>query len=148
MPSMHAAVLDCAVGRAYYGAALTACPSVQVTAIVDPDARLARAWARELGRSPAAFASLDALLESATPLDAVLVTAPMRERAAVIVKIARAGKAIFSPVPFAPRLAETDAVLREAEANNVLLMPALPRRLDADFQQASRILAAEMGGTL
>src|SRR5262252_2328088 len=98
MRPLHVGVLGCAAGRAYYGAALSACPSVRVTAIVDRDTRMARAWAREIGGEVALFADLAALLAAPSPCDAVLITAPLQERAATIATLARAGKPMLCPV--------------------------------------------------
>jgi myo-inositol 2-dehydrogenase/D-chiro-inositol 1-dehydrogenase len=137
-----------ALARARYAAALTALPSLRTVALVDPDKRAARAWARQLGSGPTLFDDLDRLLEADLELDALLIASPLRARAAHITAAACAHKPVLCEIPFAPRLAETDAALRAAAENGVLLMPALPRRFDPDFRHVTQYAETGALGTL
>ncbi len=140
-----------ALGRTRYGGALLAArPRVQVAAIVDADTRSARAWARELGAggAEAVFADLEALLASPLAFDALLIASPLPDRAPHIKQAALAGKPILCEIPFAATLGETDDALRTVQDAGVLLLPALWRRFDARFQQASDFVASGAVGTL
>jgi myo-inositol 2-dehydrogenase / D-chiro-inositol 1-dehydrogenase len=136
--TLRIAITGCAAGRVRYGAALAASSQIVVTALADEDETAARVWAREIGGRLPVFADLPSLLAAPLELDAVLVASSLPERTADITRAAHAGKAILCEVPLASTLMETDAVLRMAAENGVLLMPAMPLRLDSPLGEITR----------
>ncbi len=145
---LRLAIVGGTQARARYTDALTGLPALQVVALADPDKRMARAWARQFGGHPQVWENLETLLADAPELDAVLIASPPQERTAHIAAVARARKAILCEIPAALRLTETDAALRAAAENGVLLMPVLPRRFDAHLQPLARYAEAGTLGTL
>ncbi|HLV81560.1 MAG TPA: Gfo/Idh/MocA family oxidoreductase [Chthonomonadaceae bacterium] len=152
LPPLRLGIAGCLAGRARYGAALAAgagarlTPPLSVVGLTDTDLHSARIWAREIGGAVPPFATLDALLAAVSDLDALLIVSPLPDRPAHVTAAARAHKAILCEVPFAPTLAETEALLRLAADSGILLMPVLPHRFDAGFlAAAARVEAGELG---
>src|SRR5579871_6368378 len=129
-------VLGCNLGRIRYGSALASLPSIRVAALSDPDNRISRVWARELGGKVPVYDDASLLLDQ--PLDAVLIAAPLRDRAQQIADALRAGKPTLAEVPFALSLSDFDDLIALSVYHAVPLMPALPRRLDPYFQATTR----------
>ncbi|HZP81262.1 MAG TPA: Gfo/Idh/MocA family oxidoreductase [Chthonomonadaceae bacterium] len=148
IPPVRIGVVGCALARTRYGEALSQLASLQVAALADPDKRLARAWARQLGGSPPVFESLEPMLQAVPALEAVLIASSPHERSAQVMAAAQARRSLLVELPFADSLAETDALLRAAAENGVLLMPALSGRFDAAFRQIARYAEAGALGTL
>lgn len=136
------------LGRARYGAALAALPTLQVIGIADADSRAARAWARELPGRPPVFADLLALLAALPDLDALLMSMPLPERAGGIKTALHAGKPVLCDFPFADSLSVTDRLITLAAQEQTLLMPTMPHRFDPYFQEASRMVAMGRMGAL
>ncbi len=128
---------DSLQGRARYGAALRVTSGLQVIALADADARAAKLQAREIGGSPTVYADFESLLAAALPLDALILTVPMGQRAARLVSLAEAGIAALAEVPFGLSLEQTDSALAAAQDSGVLLVPAFPRRFDSLFHEAT-----------
>jgi predicted dehydrogenase len=139
-------VLGCELGRTRYGSALVALPSVRIAALSDENEHYARVWARELGGKVPVFTDAESLLEQ--PLDAVLVAAPLRERAEQTAASLRAGKPTLAEIPFALSLADCDDLLALSTYHRTLLLPALPRRLDPYFQAVTAELDRAAIGAL
>jgi predicted dehydrogenase len=146
LPPLRLGVIGCELGRARYGAALASLPALRVVALADSDERYPRVWAREMGGKPMICADADDLL--AQPLDAVLIAAPLNERAERIASALRAGRPVLAETPFAADLTAMDDLLGLAAQNGVLLMPAVPRRFDPYFLALSRELEANSVGAL
>jgi predicted dehydrogenase len=146
MRPLRLGVLGCELGRTRYGGALAALPSIQIAGLYDSADSVARVWARELGGRTPVYADASHLLEQ--PLDAVLIAAPIRERADRIAEALRAGKPALAEVPFALSLSDFDDLIALSVQHGVLLMPALPRRLDPYVQTTSHELDAGAIGTL
>ena len=136
-------ILGCVQGRVRYGSALPAVPALQVVALADTDTRMMRSWKREIGGAITILDDPEALWNPELALDAVLISAPVPARAAYIQAAAMAGLAILCDMPFSPTLAESDAPLRAAKTQGVLLMPVLPRRFDPVFQTMAQRIAEE-----
>ena len=135
---LRVGVLYGSLGRIRYGAALAAAPVLEVTGVSDLDPRAAKTWARALGGKAAVFADLPALLASDPPLEALLLAAPLAERAALLTLALHAPLPVLCDAPFAFTLAETDRLLDLAVAHQALLMPVFPRRFDPYFQELAR----------
>ncbi|HZT43154.1 MAG TPA: Gfo/Idh/MocA family oxidoreductase [Chthonomonadaceae bacterium] len=145
-PPLRLGIAGCLAGRIRYGAALAAASSVSVVGLADTDLHSARIWAREIGGAIPQFAAPDALLAAVPDLDALLIVSALPDRPAHITAALHAHKAVLCEVPFAPTLADTDAILRLAADRGFLLMPALPHRFDATFLEvAGRMEAGELG---
>lgn len=139
-------IAGAAAGRSLYRAVLAATPSVTVVGLVDADPGAARVWAREIRGKVPIHATLEPLLAAYPALDAVLIASPLPQRSAQIAAASQARMPILCEIPFAPTLAEMDAVLRVAADNGVLLMPALTRRVDAPFlQMAAQAASGAIG---
>ncbi len=147
LPPLRVAGVGLLESRTRYDAALNAVKQIQVVALVEEDARLARVLARELGRS-VVFPNLTALLESDIRPEALLVSLPPQERAAFLLRALAAGLPILCDAPFATTLAEFDTVLQAAETAGVRLIPAFARPFDLWIELATQRLAEDAIGTL
>ncbi|CCW36015.1 predicted dehydrogenase [Chthonomonas calidirosea] len=145
MEPLRIGVIGCEIARMRYHTALVATPQLRVTAVTDPDPRLARIWARQIGGRPTVCADTLDLLDQ--PLDAVLVTTPLALRAQAIADALRADLPVLAEVPFALHLADMDDLLVLASRSDRLLMPALPRRFDPSFRKLHQIVQENALGT-
>lgn len=147
LPPFQIAGVGLLESRTRYDAALNAVKQIQVVALIEEDARLARVLAREMGRS-VVFADLAALRESDLLPDALLLALEAKKRGPFLLKAFETGLPILCDAPFASTLAEFDAVLKAAEAANVLLVPAFARPFDPWIELVTRRLAEDAIGTL
>ena len=146
LPPLRLAVLGCALGRARYGAALTATPAILPALLCDADETLARLWAREIGYRTPVETSPDALLERADAYDALLIAAPLPARTDYVTRALQRSIPTLCEIPPALRLPAADAVLRAAADASSPLLPALPRRFDPHFHALTRAIASgELG---
>lgn len=147
LPPLRIAGVGLLESRTRYDAALNAVKQIQVVALVEEDARLARVLARELGRS-VVFSDLEALLTSDVKPDALLLSLNAEERNASLHAAFASGLPILCDAPFAPTLAEFDALLKAAAAADVLLIPAFARPFDPWIELVTQRLAENAIGTL
>ncbi|HEX3427233.1 MAG TPA: Gfo/Idh/MocA family oxidoreductase [Candidatus Limnocylindrales bacterium] len=99
-------------------------PATELIAVWDDDADRGRAGASEFGASFAP--DLDELLRRAD-LDAVIITTATNVHRDVMVRAATAGKHIFTEKVLAPTVADAEAIVKAADANEVVLVVSLPR---------------------
>ncbi|MDF2058427.1 Gfo/Idh/MocA family oxidoreductase [Priestia megaterium] len=112
------------VARKIYGAKLNA--------IADPVSGAAERLAKELGVSKAYTDPKEMFQDP--HIDAVVIAAPARSHADLVVAAANAGKAVFCEKPMAITLEEADKAILAAEAANVPLQVGFNRRFASDFR--------------
>jgi len=147
LPPLRVAGIGLLEARTRYDAAFNAVKQMQIVALVEEDARLARVLARELGRS-VVFTDLAALRNSDVHPDALLLALPAKDRHAFLLQALELGLPILCDAPFAPTLAEFDALLKAAETAGVPLIPAFARPFDPWIELATAQLAEGVIGTL
>jgi predicted dehydrogenase len=141
--SLHIGIVGDASGRARYGAALAASPSLKIVGVADADVRHARAWARDTGGKPPVFPDLSALLDTVPDIDALLIALPLERRTDSIVNALRMHKSVLCEFPFASCLPTTDTLIQAAAESGALLMPVLPRRCEPYFQYVKSLVETE-----
>jgi predicted dehydrogenase len=99
-------------------------PDTELVTVWDDDGDRGRAGAAEFGASYTD--DLDALL-GRQDIDAVIVTTATNVHRDVMVKVANAGKHIFTEKVLAPKVNEADEIVAAADANGVKLVVSLPR---------------------
>src|SRR6478736_4954865 len=114
------------VARKIYGAKLKA--------IADPVSGAAERLAKELGVSKAYTDPKEMFQDP--HIDAVVIAAPARSHADLVVSAANAGKAVFCEKPMAITLEEADKAILAAEEANVPLQVGFNRRFASDFRAA------------
>src|SRR6478735_2567588 len=114
------------VARKIYGAKLNA--------IADPVSGAAERLAKELGVSKAYTDPKEMFQDP--HIDAVVIAAPARSHADLVVSAANAGKAVFCEKPMAITLEEADKAILAAEEANVPLQVGFNRRFASDFRAA------------
>ena len=75
-------------------------------------------------------------------MEAVLIAAPARFHADLVVAAAGAGKAVFCEKPMALTLADADRAIAAAQAAGVALQVGFNRRFDSGFRAAHDLVAA------
>jgi myo-inositol 2-dehydrogenase/D-chiro-inositol 1-dehydrogenase len=119
-------------------------PGARLVAVADPAPGIAEGLATALG-CPFATTDPAALLAEAA-VEAVVIAAPARAHADLVVAAASAGKAVFCEKPMAITLADADRAIAAAHAAGVPLQVGFQRRFDRNFQAArDRIVAGEIG---
>ena len=92
-------------------------PDVQVAAVWDPDAALAKKFAGELGAPDAA--SADKILGDPS-IEAVVITGTTAQHDGLVVAAARAGKHLFAEKPLATTAAEANRIFTAIKETGVL----------------------------
>jgi myo-inositol 2-dehydrogenase / D-chiro-inositol 1-dehydrogenase len=131
---------------AFHGATLSRrLPDARLVAVADPAPGVAERLAASLG---AARAYTDAGEAFADPdVDAVVIAAPARFHADLVVAAAGAGKAVFCEKPMATTLADADRAREAARASGVVLQVGFNRRFAADWMAARALLDGGQLGT-
>jgi myo-inositol 2-dehydrogenase / D-chiro-inositol 1-dehydrogenase len=131
---------------AFHGAALASrIPGARLAAVADPAPGSAQRLATELG-APRAYT--DAAEAFADPdVHAVVIAAPARFHADLIVAAAAAGKHVFCEKPMAVTLPDADRAIDAARAAGVVLQVGFNRRFAADWRGARALLDAGTLGT-
>jgi myo-inositol 2-dehydrogenase/D-chiro-inositol 1-dehydrogenase len=120
-------------------------PSARLVAVADPAPGAAERLAGALG---AERAYTDVAQVWADPsIDAVVIAAPARSHADLVVAAAAAGKGVFCEKPMAVTLADADRAIDAARAAGVVLQVGFNRRFAADWQAARALLDAGAVGT-
>jgi myo-inositol 2-dehydrogenase/D-chiro-inositol 1-dehydrogenase len=124
---------------AFHGASLAGrVPGARLAAVADPAPGAAERLAAEL-RAENAYT--DPAQAFADPqVDAVVIAAPARFHADLVVAAAAAGKAVFCEKPMGLRLAEVDRAIEAARAAGVVLQVGFNRRFAADWRAARALL--------
>ena len=99
-------------------------PGTELVAVWDDDAERGQAGADQFGVEFAG--DLDALL-AREDLDGVTITTATNEHRDLMVKVAEAGKHIFTEKVLAPTVAEAEEIIAATDAAGVKLMVSLPR---------------------
>ena len=115
----------------------------KVTAIVDPDADLARKVADEYG-VPNAFGDLDEAL-ARDDVDAVILATPTQVHAEQAIRCMRAGKHVEVEIPVADSLADAEEVLAVQQETGLVCAVGHVRRFNPSHQwMHQRIRAGEL----
>lgn len=120
-------------------------PGATLAAIADPAPDAARQLAVALAVDKV-YEQPQALIND-TEIDAVIITAPARHHADLVVAAAQAGKAVFCEKPMAVTLAEADRALAAVHAAGVVLQVGFVRRYAAGFRAAAEQVRAGAIGT-
>ncbi len=126
--------------RLRYGASLSPLPADALTALIEPDIRVARAWAKQRGATPTFLPSWGDFLSAEIPLSAMILPIPLRLRHDTIRACLERRIAVLCELPFAYSLKEQVALIQLAQEQNTLLMPVLPRAFDPAFREVGKIV--------
>jgi myo-inositol 2-dehydrogenase/D-chiro-inositol 1-dehydrogenase len=120
-------------------------PGARLVAVADPAPGAAKKLADELG---ADRAYTDAAQVCADPeADAVVIAAPARFHADLVVAAAGAGKNVFCEKPMALTLADADRAIDAARAAGVVLQVGFNRRFAPDWAAARALFNTGQVGT-
>lgn len=120
-------------------------PDARLVAVADPAPGVADTLAAALG---ADRAYPDVARVWADPaVDAVVIAAPARFHADLVVAAAAAGKSVFCEKPMALSLADADRVIDAVRAAGVVLQVGFNRRFAPDWRAARALLEAGQLGT-
>src|SRR5690349_5544886 len=120
-------------------------PGVRLAAVADPAPGAAQRLAAALGAGRAYLDPGEALADPA--VDAVVIAAPARFHADLVVAAARAGKSVFCEKPMAMSLADADRAIDAARGAGVVLQVGFNRRFAADWAAARALLDEGRLGT-
>ena len=120
-------------------------PGASLTAIADPSHAHATRLAAELGVQKV-YSDPQQLLDD-TDIDGVLIAAPARSHAELVIKAARAGKSVFCEKPMAITLEEADRAIAAAADARVTLQVGFNRRFAKSFRTAHLDVVAGRIGT-
>ena len=124
---------------AYHGATLAQrLPGTRLAAIADPAPGAAKKLASALGASSSYTDAAEAFADPA--VDAVVIAAPARFHADLVVAAAEAGKGVFCEKPMGLQLAEVDRAIDAARAAGVVLQVGFNRRFAPDWAAARALL--------
>jgi myo-inositol 2-dehydrogenase / D-chiro-inositol 1-dehydrogenase len=119
-------------------------PQARLAAVVDPAPGAAERLAGAFG----AQAYTDVAQAWADPaVEAVVIAAPARSHADLVVAAAAAGKHVFCEKPMAVTLPDADRAIDAARAAGVVLQVGFNRRFAADWRAARALLDAGTLGT-
>src|SRR6195952_343635 len=121
-------------------------PGVRLVAVADPAPGAAERLAEAAGGGARAVTDRDEVF-AAPEVDAVVIAAPARFHADLVVAAAAAGKAVFCEKPMALTLADADRAIAAAEAAGVVLQVGFNRRFAPDWSAARELLDQGRLGT-
>ena len=113
-------------------------PGAVLAAVADPAPGAAEKLAASLGA--AKFATDPAEVFADPDIDAVVIAAPARFHADLVVAAAAAGKGVFCEKPMAFTLADADRAINAARAAGVVLQVGFNRRYAPDWAAARALL--------
>jgi myo-inositol 2-dehydrogenase/D-chiro-inositol 1-dehydrogenase len=123
----------------FHGAALARLiPGARLAAVADPAPGAAQRLAADLGADQAYTDPAEAFADPA--VDAVVIAAPARFHADLVVAAAAAGKGVFCEKPMALSLDDADRAIDAARAAGVVLQVGFNRRFAPDWQAARALL--------
>ena len=132
------------IGRFHAETIARRLPDAQLVVVADPLEESARDLAARFG----AEATADpAEVVGGSDLEGVVIAAPARFHADLVVAAAAAGKAVFCEKPMAMELPEADRAIAAAVAAGVPLQVGFQRRFAADFRAAAEAVMAGAIGT-
>jgi myo-inositol 2-dehydrogenase/D-chiro-inositol 1-dehydrogenase len=120
-------------------------PHARLAAVADPAPGAAERLAGALG-ADRAYTDVAQLWEDPA-VDAVVIAAPARSHADLVVAAASAGKGVFCEKPMAVTLADADRAIDAAGTAGVVLQVGFNRRFAADWRAARALLDAGTLGT-
>jgi myo-inositol 2-dehydrogenase/D-chiro-inositol 1-dehydrogenase len=120
-------------------------PQARLAAVSDPAPGAAERLAGALG-ADSAYTDVTGLWEDPA-VDAVVIAAPARSHADLVVAAAAAGKHVFCEKPMAVTLVDADRAIDAARAAGVVLQVGFNRRFAADWRGARALLDAGTLGT-
>ncbi|HEY6416723.1 MAG TPA: Gfo/Idh/MocA family oxidoreductase [Acidimicrobiales bacterium] len=124
---------------AYHGATLARrLPGARLAAVADPAPGAAERLAAGLGVASAYTDPAQAFADPA--VDAVVIAAPARFHADLIIAAAQAGKAVFCEKPAALSLGDLDRAIEAVRAAGVVLQVGFNRRFAPDWAAARALL--------
>jgi myo-inositol 2-dehydrogenase/D-chiro-inositol 1-dehydrogenase len=124
---------------AFHGATLAGrLPNARLVAIADPAPGAAQRLAGELGVDRAVTDAAAVFADS--DVEAVVIAAPARFHADLVVAAAGAGKAVFCEKPMAITVADADRAIEAARRARVDLQVGFNRRFAADWAAARALL--------
>jgi myo-inositol 2-dehydrogenase/D-chiro-inositol 1-dehydrogenase len=113
-------------------------PGARLVAVADPAPGAAKRLAADLGADRAYVDPAEVLDDPA--VEAVVIAAPARFHADLVVAAAAAGKGVFCEKPMALTLADADRAIDAARASGVVLQVGFNRRFAADWAAARALL--------
>ncbi len=113
-------------------------PGAVLAAVADPAPGAAEKLAASLGAPKFYTAAADAFADP--DIDAVVIAAPARFHADLVVGAAAAGKGVFCEKPMAVTLADADRAIDAANAAGVVLQVGFNRRFAPDWAAARALL--------
>ncbi|MEP6562692.1 MAG: Gfo/Idh/MocA family oxidoreductase, partial [Nakamurella sp.] len=113
-------------------------PVAELAAVVDPAPGAAEKLAKSLG-APKFFTDAAKVFDD-PDIDAVVIAAPARFHADLVVGAAAAGKGVFCEKPMAMTLADADRAVDAAKADGVVLQVGFNRRFAPDWAAARALL--------
>jgi myo-inositol 2-dehydrogenase/D-chiro-inositol 1-dehydrogenase len=139
MADVRVALIGSGRMGAFHGESLARrIPRARLVAVADPAPGAAERLAAELG---AEAAYNDAAEAFASPqVDAVVIAAPARFHADLVVAAAQAGKGVFCEKPMGLQLADVDRAIDAARGAGVVLQVGFNRRFAADWRAARALL--------
>ena len=120
-------------------------PAARLVAVADPAPGAAERLAGALG-ADRAYADVAQLWDDPA-VDAVVIAAPARSHADLVVAAAAAGKHVFCEKPMAVTLPDADRAIDAARAAGVVLQVGFNRRFAADWRATRALLDAGTLGT-
>ena len=120
-------------------------PGTDLVAVWDDDAQRGQDAADQFGVE--FTGDLDALL-ARDDLDGVAITTPTNEHRDVMLKVAQAGKHIFTEKVLAPTVAEAEEIIAATDAAGVKLIVSLPRLYHGYTQAITEVIDSGQLGTL
>ena len=120
-------------------------PGARLVAVADPAPGAADALARTLG-ADRAYTEVDEVWAD-PEVDAVVIAAPARFHADLVVAAAKAGKSVFCEKPMAMSLTDADRAVDAARSAGVVLQVGFNRRFAPDWRAARALLDEGRIGT-
>ena len=120
-------------------------PGAELVAVADPAPGAAEKLSAALGAERAHTDPAELL--AAPDVDAVVIAAPARFHADLVVAAARAGKHVFCEKPMALTIGDADRAVDAARAAGVVLQVGFNRRFAPDWQAARRLVDSGQLGT-
>ena len=139
MTDVRVALIGSGRMGAFHGESLARrIPGARLAAVADPVPGAAERLAAELGAEAAYTEAAEAF--ASPEVDAVVIAAPARFHADLVVAAAAAGKGVFCEKPMGLALAEIDRAIDAARAAGVVLQVGFNRRFAADWRAARALL--------
>ncbi|MBX9718846.1 MAG: Gfo/Idh/MocA family oxidoreductase [Microbacteriaceae bacterium] len=133
-------------GRVFHAPFLATNPAFTIAAIATSDAH--RATQAKTAHPGAEIMTTDALLERAADLDLVVLASPPHVHREQAIAALEAGSALVVDKPFAPSVADAEAIIAAADAAQRPLTVFQNRRWDGDFRTVTTLVNTGALGTV